>query len=36
MSFNWRERDDETVEYHFNPRLSVPDILELLQTHSEK
>ena len=36
MSFNWRERDDETVEYHFNPRLSVPDILELLQAHSEK
>ena len=31
MTFDWREEDDETIEYHFNPRLTVPDTMSLLQ-----
>ena len=31
MTFDWREQDDDTVEYHFNPRLTIPDAMELLK-----
>ena len=31
MAFNWRNHDDETIEYHFNPRLTIPDAMDLLQ-----
>ena len=31
MTFDWREHDDDTVEYHFNPRLTIPDAMELLK-----
>ena len=31
MTFNWRDHDDETIEYHFNPRLTIPDAIELIQ-----
>ena len=31
MTFDWREHDDDTVEYHFNPRLTIPDAMELLR-----
>ena len=31
MTFDWREHDDDTVEYHFNPRLTIPDAIELLK-----
>ncbi len=30
MTFNWRDQDNETVEYHFNPRLSIPNAMDLL------
>ena len=32
MAFNWREHDDETIEYHFNPRLSIPNAMDILQS----
>ena len=31
MTFDWREHDDDTVEYHFNPRLTIPDAMALLK-----
>ncbi len=31
MTFDWREHDDETIEHHFNPRLTIPDAMDLLQ-----
>ena len=30
MSFDWRSEDDETIEYHFNPRLTVANAAELM------
>jgi arylformamidase len=30
MSFDWRQEDDETIEYHFNPRITVANAMELL------
>lgn len=30
MTFDWRNEDDETIEYHLNPRITVPDTLEVL------
>ena len=26
MTFDWREYDDDTIEYHFNPRLTIPGV----------
>jgi len=36
MSFDWRNEDDQTIEYHFNPRLTVPDAMTLLQVLPER
>ena len=30
MSFDWRSEDDETIEYHFTPRLTVANAAELM------
>lgn len=30
MTFDWRNEDDETIEYHLNPRMTVPDTVEFL------
>jgi arylformamidase len=30
MSFDWRSENDETIEYHFNPRLTVANAMDLL------
>jgi arylformamidase len=30
MSFDWRSEDDETIEYHFNPRLTIPNAMDLI------
>jgi arylformamidase len=30
MSFDWRSEDDETIEYHFNPRLTIDNAMDLL------
>jgi arylformamidase len=30
MSFDWRSEDDETIEYHLNPRLTIANTMELL------
>lgn len=30
MTFNWRQEDDETIEYHFVPGITVPNTADLL------
>ena len=30
MNFDWRQLDDETIEYHFNPRLTIPNAMDLI------
>lgn len=36
MAFEWRDEDDETIEYHFNPRLTIPNVMDLLSPLPER
>ncbi|MAF48249.1 MAG: alpha/beta hydrolase [Rhodospirillales bacterium] len=36
MNFDWRREDDETIEHHFNPRLTVSNAMELLTELPER
>ena len=36
MKFDWRSETDETIEHHFNPRMTLPDVIELLADSSQR
>lgn len=36
MAFDWRSADDETIEYHLNPRITVDDTPGVLAAMSER
>ena len=31
MAFNWRDHDDQTIEHHFSPRLTIPDAMDFFE-----
>ena len=36
MSFDWRSEDDDTIEWHFNPRLSIENAEALIAANGAK
>ena len=36
MKFDWRSETDETIEHHFNPRMTLPNVMELLADSSQR